>query len=182
MLGVVQHSRLAQLVNRVRHLRRRRERQVERGGGPVANELGLHNEIFLAPSTPEWKEAWKVTEGIIRLMRDECRRKGTPLALVTLSRGIQVTPVEEEKQRLLRRLGAKDLYYPERRFSELGKREGIPVFNLAPAMAELAEQRRVYFHADGDSLGVGHWNREGNRVAGELIAGWLAQELAAVRR
>jgi lysophospholipase L1-like esterase len=177
-LGVVQHSRLAQLVNRVRHLQRRGERQREMAAGATGGEPGLRDEVHLPPTTPEWQEAWRVTEGILRLMRDECRRKHTPLAIVTLTRGIQVIPQREKKEKFLRQLGAKDLYYAERRLNELGKREGIPVFNLAPVMARQAEERQVFFHAHQDSLGIGHWSEEGHRVAGELIASWLAGDLA----
>jgi hypothetical protein len=123
-----------------------------------------------------WQEAWRVTEGILRMMRDECRSRHTPFAMVTLTRGIQVTPVREKKQEFMRQLGTNDMYYPDRRLAEFGQKEGIPVLNLAPTMAEEAEQRHVYFHAFHDSLGVGHWNEAGHRAAGELIASWLAGE------
>jgi uncharacterized protein YbaR (Trm112 family) len=138
----------------------------------------MRDEVQLPPTTPDWQEAWRVTEGILRLMRDECRRKDTPFAIVTVTRGIQVTPVRERKEKFLRQLGAKDLYYPERRLAEFGKREGIPVLNLAPAMAEQAEKRQVYFHAYHDRLGIGHWSEAGHLAAGELIAPWLAGQFA----
>jgi hypothetical protein len=176
LLGVVQRSRLVQLANRVRHSRRRDERQRRNASGAPGDEIGLRDEVQLPPTTPVWQEAWRVTEGILRMMRDECRGKHTPFAMVTLTRGIQVTPVREKKQEFLRQLGTSDMYYPDRRLAEFGKREGIPVLNLAPTMAEEAEQRHVYFHAFHDSLGVGHWNEAGHRAAGELIASWLAGE------
>ena len=176
MLGIVQHSRLAQLINRVHHAGRKSERQQENAGGAPGDELGLRDEVQLPPTTPDWQEAWRVTESIISLMRDECRKKDTPFAVVTLTRGIQVTPVRERKEAFLRQLGAKDLYYPERRLADFGKREGIPVLNLAPAMAQQAEERQVYFHAFHDSLGIGHWNAAGHVAAAELIAPWLARE------
>jgi hypothetical protein len=176
--GVVQHSRLAQLINRVRHAGRKSERQEENAGGAPGDELGMRDEVQVPPTTPDWQEAWRVTEGIIHEMREECRKKDTPFAMVTLTRGIQVTPIRQRKEQFLRQLGAKDLYYPERRLAEFGKREGIPVLNLAPAMAEEAEKRQVYFHAHHDSLGIGHWNEEGHVAAAELIAPWLAREFA----
>jgi hypothetical protein len=86
--------------------------------------------------------------------------------------------VRARKEEFLRQLGAKDLYYPERRLAEFGRREGIPVLNLAPAMAKQAEERQVYFHAYRDSLGIGHWSEAGHLAAGELIAQWLAREFA----
>ena len=74
----------------------------------------------------------------------------------------------------MRRLGVGDLSYPDRRLAEFGRREGIPVLNLAPPMAQQAEEHDVFFHGFKGSLGTGHWNREGHRVAGELIASWVA--------
>ena len=178
LLGVVQHSRLAQLINRTRRLERKDERQERNAGEDPRDEVGLRDEVHLPPSSPEWKEAWKVTEGVLRLVRDECRKHGTPFGIVTLTRGIQVAPSKEKKEQFLRQLGAHDMYYPERRIAELGKREGIPVLNLAPIMARQAEERQVYFHSHGDWMGVGHWSVDGNRVAGEIIASWVATQFA----
>ena len=136
MLTLVKNSRLAQVANRVRKTRRKDERQARNAGARPEEELGLRDEVHLPPATPEWREAWRVTEGVLRLMRDECRTRRTPLAIVTLTRGIQVSPDREKKKEFLRQLGAEDLYYPERRLTEFGEREGIPVLNLAPTMAK----------------------------------------------
>src|SRR5690242_17531954 len=52
MLWLVQHSRLAQLINRVRHLSRRDERQrVHLGGGTPGHEVGLRDEVQIPPRT-----------------------------------------------------------------------------------------------------------------------------------
>jgi hypothetical protein len=146
------------------------------------DEVGLDAQVNLPPTTPEWHEAWRVTEGVLRLMRDEARRNETPLAVVTLTRGMQVTPRREEREKYIDQLGVKDLYYPERRVAAFGDREGIPVLNLAPPMAKQAEERQVFFHADHDSLGIGHWNEEGHQAAAELTASWIAREWQTLRR
>jgi hypothetical protein len=178
LLLVVQHSRVAQLINRIRHVRRKETLRSANTSAVAGEEVGLQSAVHLPPTTPQWQEAWKVTEGILRMMRDECRQRNTPFMAVTLTRAIQVTPEPEKKERFMQRLGTKDLFYPERRLDEFGRREGIPVFNLAPVMAQQADRRKVYFHAAQGSEGIGHWNAEGHQAAGELIAGWLAQELA----
>lgn len=178
MLAVVQNSHLVQVVNKVRHSRRRTERNRANAEGAEGDEVGLRDEVHLPPSRPEWQEAWRVTEGLLRLIRDECRKHDTPFAVVTLTRGIQVTPVRERKEKWLEQLGATEFFYPDRRLAEFGEREGIPVFNLAPPMAKMAEDRQVFFHSYLDSLGIGHWNPEGHRVAGELVASWLAEGVA----
>jgi hypothetical protein len=179
LLGVVQGSSLIQLINRVRHASRRSERQQQNMvGSNQGDELGLRDEVQLPPATDDWRKAWRVTEGVLRMMRDECRSRHTPFALVTLTRGTQVTPIRSQKESTLRQLGVTDLFFPERRLAEFGRQEGIAVLNLAPSMAIEAEQRQVYFHAFEDSLGIGHWNSAGHLAAGERIAAWLAVELA----
>ena len=175
---LIEHSRVAQLINRVRHLKRKDERREEITEGATIEEAGLSNDVQLPPSTPEWQEAWRVTEAILREMRGECRRKNTPFAMITLTRGIQVSPAPEKKEQFLRQLGVKDLYYPERRLAAFGEREGVPVLTLAPGMSKMAEERQVYYHADHGVLGTGHWTKEGHQAAGELISSWLTDKLA----
>jgi hypothetical protein len=177
MLKIVQYSRLAQVINRVRRVSRRTERQHTNRVPGV--EVGLRDEVQVPPKTAAWKEAWRVTEGVIRLIRDDCRNHGVPFGLITLTRGIQVTPIAADKAGFLRALGVRDLYYPDRRLAQLGEREGFPVLNLAPKMAEIATRKRVYFHAYRDRLGVGHWSEAGHAAAADLVAPWIASEIHA---
>lgn len=176
LLPMVQHSRLAQLINDARYtwrVRKRKEGQV----GEDGPEAGLNDQVYRVPAAGSgWDMAWKVTEAILRAMRDECRRKHVLFAMVTLSNGIQVHPVPAEKEKELRRLGVKDLYYPDRRLAEFGKAQGIPVLNLAPALAKAAEERHIFFHGFEGHLGKGHWNESGHRLGGELIASWIATD------
>ena len=44
----------------------------------------------------------------------------------------------------MRRIGAGDLFYPDRRIQELGARAGIPVITLALPLAEHAERYRSF--------------------------------------
>jgi hypothetical protein len=173
-LGLIQHSRLIQLLNQVRYLRRAEQRQRDRDAA-TPDAPGLAEHLYLPPPpNSDWEKAWTVTEGVLRLVRNECQSKHTPLAIVTLSSGVQVHPDREERERLRRRLKVNDLYYPDRRLADFGKRESIPVLNLAPSMAKKAEERHVFLHGFNDHLGKGHWNQEGHRLAGELIASWIA--------
>jgi hypothetical protein len=174
LLGLVQHSRLVQLVNQVRYSWRVGERRRDRGAA-APDELGLDDNVYLPPAPQsDWQKAWNVTEGVLRLFRDECRRNHTPFAIVTLTSGIQVHPAPEKRDSLRRRLAVSDLYYPDRRLAEFGRLEAIPVLNLASRMAMEAQKHRVYFHGFDGQLGWGHWNRGGHQFAGHLIATWIA--------
>jgi hypothetical protein len=144
----------------------------------MQDELGIDNMIYREPDDDVWRDAWTVTEHLITEMRDEVRSKGAKFLVVTLSSGIQVAPNPSVRAEFMQRLGINDLFYPERRIKALGDREGFAVFNLAPALQQYAEQRKVYLHGFGTNIGNGHWNEAGHAVAGEMIAGKLCEGMA----
>jgi hypothetical protein len=143
-----------------------------------ANELGLDNLIYSEPTDAPRREAWRVTEGLLRLMRDEVRGRGAQFLVATLSSGVQVHPSPEARAAFLRRVGATDIFYPDARLKSLGDREGFPVLTLAPSLQQYAEQHQVFLHGFGNSLGNGHWNQTGHRVAGELLAQQICERAA----
>jgi hypothetical protein len=135
----------------------------------LQSEVGLDVMVYSEPVDPAWKEAWRVTEGLIVQMRNEVRQRGAGFIVVTLTNGDQVGPDPVERSTFARRLGVPDLLYPERRITSLGDREGIPVLNLAQPFAGYAEQHKVFLHGF-ENDGRGHWNAEGHYLAGTLIA------------
>jgi hypothetical protein len=90
--------------------------------------------------------------------------------VVTLSNGIQVYPNQQVRESFLKRVDAKDLFYPDRRIGTFGVKEGIAVIPLAPGMQAYADQNKAFLHGFPGSIGQGHWNSLGHRVAGEMIA------------
>jgi hypothetical protein len=145
---------------------------------PPAAELGTANMIYTEPADEVWRNAWSLTEALVATMHREVEERGARFFLVTLSNPIQAHPDRAARETFARRLGAADLFYPERRFKALGDREGFPVFNLAPELQAYAERDRVFLHGFAPDLGNGHWNQTGHRRAGEL----LAQKLCAALR
>jgi hypothetical protein len=135
-----------------------------------AEELGTDNLIYLEPGNAVWNDAWRVTEGLIREMRDEVTAKGAKFVVVTLSNGPQVHPNPDSRENFKKWFGITDLFYPDNRIKSFCMREGIPVFTLAPELQEYAERNQTFLHGFGKNLGNGHWNASGHRVAGELIA------------
>lgn len=135
-----------------------------------SEELGIDNVVYVEPGNPVWNDAWQVTEGLIRIMRDEVTARGAKLVVVTLSNGPQVLPDPGAREAFMKRLGIVDLLYPDNRIRSLCLRENIPVITLAPDLQSYAEKNGSFLHGFGGNLGNGHWNAIGHRVAGELIA------------
>lgn len=146
--------------------------------GAPTDELGAANVIYREPSDDFWRDAWAVTEKLVATMNAEVRGRGARFLLVTLSNGIQVYPDPAARKAFAGRLGVEDLFYPERRFRALGEREGFPVLNLAPELQRRADERKLFLHGFGRELGNGHWNEDGHRIAGELLAENLCDLLA----
>jgi lysophospholipase L1-like esterase len=141
-----------------------------------SEELGLDNLIYREPDEAVWKDAWRVTEGLITLMRDEVKGKGARFLVVTLSNGIQVHPDAQARRAFMERVGATDLFYPDERLRALGARAGVNVLNLAPALQSYAEQHKLFLHGFDKNIGNGHWNTEGHARAGELIAQKICED------
>ena len=139
-------------------------------------DVGIDNLIYRAPADDVWREAWRVTEGLMLEMRRETQAKGARFAVVTLSNGIQVYPEASARQAFLDKIGANEIFYPDISIKNLGTREGFAVYNLAPELQRYAEQNKVFLHGFGDGIGNGHWNFEGHRVAGEMLSQKLCEE------
>ncbi|HEY0006736.1 MAG TPA: SGNH/GDSL hydrolase family protein [Pyrinomonadaceae bacterium] len=140
-----------------------------------AAEPGADIQVYREPSNEVWNNAWRVTEGLISMMRDDVRQHGAKLVVITLSNGIQVFPGPDGRQAFMRGLGVADLFYPDRRIKSFCEREGIPVITLAPALQAYADEHVVYLHGFGKDTGNGHWNQLGHRVAGEMMAQQLCE-------
>ncbi|HEY0080834.1 MAG TPA: SGNH/GDSL hydrolase family protein [Pyrinomonadaceae bacterium] len=141
-----------------------------RDGVARAEELGVDNAVYLEPDEAVWGDAWRVTEKLLALMRDEAESQGARFVIVTLSNGIQVYPEASARQAFMQRLGIRDIFYPDRRLKAFGERERIEVFTLAPDLQLYADRNRAFLHGFGDDTGNGHWNALGHRIAGELVA------------
>jgi hypothetical protein len=143
------------------------------GSTPVvrnAEDIGIDNMIYIEPRDENWQEAWRVTEGLIKHMRDDIAQKKARLLLVTLSNAIQVYPDPAVRQRFLQHVGADSIFYPNLRLKALAEREQIDFLDLAQPMQVYADQNKVFLHGFGADLGNGHWNATGHQLAADLIA------------
>ena len=169
---VNEHVLVLQAVNTlVRYGRTRMAMAAVPERGRKTGADSLEHAIYAPPTLPALQEGWHVTEGLLVAMRDEARAHGAELRIVTLANRPQVIPDPKKRLEFVHALGVADLSYADERINALGKREGITVINLAPALSEYAETHRVFLNGfDESNLGEGHWNVTGHQVAAEAIA------------
>ena len=155
-----------------------RKKAVARSDASGSNlEPGILNPVYHEPTDEVWKEAWKVTEGLLLKMRDEVDHRGARFVIVVLSNGNQVHPDVAARARFAKLLGVNDLFYPDRRVEKFCESHDIPVLLLAPLFQDYATQHQVFFHGFEKSLGEGHWNQHGHQLAGQTIAKWLCPQV-----
>jgi hypothetical protein len=173
VLRLSDRSRLFQLMNRARRSVRVWSIQRDSNNTEIT-EFGLDSRIYQIPRSPEWVEAWEVTEFLLKSFGTEVRELGALPLVVTLSNGIQVDPREKIRRHATSTLGVEDLYYPDRRIERICVRYEIPVLVLAQQLLEIAKRSAIPLHGfENTSLFLGHWNENGHRIAGELIASRL---------
>jgi hypothetical protein len=142
--------------------------------GIAGQESGLYEEVYREPDDPTWREAWSVTEDLLRAIAADVRAHDAQFLLATLSNGIQVNPDPAIRQAFATRFGIADLLYPDRRIQAFAASEGIPYLMLAPDLLAWSEAHRQCVHGFDNALPcAAHWNVDGHRIAGELIAAKL---------
>ena len=154
---------------------RRKNRTAPGGPTPAAVD-----GIYRAPGDDNWRDAWAVTEALLRSLRDAARGRAADFRMVTQSNAIQVHPDRALRETFRAALGVETLFYPDRRIAEFGGREAIPTITLAPRLRAYAEANDIFLHGFENTVpGLGHWNARGHAVAGEIIAEELCAALAA---
>jgi len=179
---VGQHVHLLQAIAALQRLGRIRLAMLETSA--KAQKSGVDNleyTIYAPPSDATMQSAWRVTEGLFLLLRDQVRSHGAEFRIVTLATRPQVLPDRAKRQEIMHKLGVAELSYADERIREFGEQEDIPVTNLAPALAAYAEAQQVYLNGfNSANFGAGHWNETGHRLAAEVIAHELCESTARV--
>ena len=131
---------------------------------------------LISPPDAEYAGAWNVTEKILDRLNTEVKADGSRLVVATVSTGQQVDPDPERRARNATQRSIQDLFYSDKRLYRLSRGIGFQMIPLAVAMSEVAERANVYFHGFANTtMGVGHWNRRGHSVAGQIIAKEICQ-------
>ena len=190
-LTVARWSRISQLVYRLHHgLKQRGVAARMASSSPLHAQLfelglaqpGMDLPVYSEPDDERWAEAWRVTEGLLGAIKQEVEAHDARLFVVTLSNAIQVHPDPEARRRFMDLVGIDDLFYPDARIASAGDRLGISVLNLAPRLQDYAVQHQTHLHGFPNTRpNSGHWNEQGHRVAGRLIAEWLLSAQASSR-
>jgi lysophospholipase L1-like esterase len=174
-----EHFRLVQLLYRMRGDIGELVRDGMVHASPFS-EPGLPNRVYQEPAIDSWREAWRVTERLLRKIAADLGRRDIGFGVVTLSTPPQADPDIAVRRRFQELLQVDDLFYPDRRIRALGDEVGFPVLNLGEAFQMYADAHQTVLHGFPNTRRRGgHWNAEGHRLAAEMIAPWLLEMLGS---
>ena len=163
-----------------RNKRRLTQTQSQTNAKPAAvrnaEDIGIDNMIYVEPRDESWREAWSITEELVKQIGSEVNQRGAKFLLLTLSNAIQVYPDLTVRQRFLQHIGAETIFYPNLRMKALADRQQMNFLDLAQPMQSYADQNKIFLHGFGSDLGNGHWNADGHRLAADLITQKLCAE------
>ena len=155
-------------------------------GTPTAEhpmERAINYGIYKPPMDRAWEDAWQVTEALISEMHKEVMQRHAMFLAVTEDTSIQVWPDRQARKRFEEKLGVSNLFYPDRRIAELGRRNQFQVLNLAPVLQSYAETHHVFLHGFKNTpMGFGHWNQAGHEQAGLAIGTELCVMVVAANQ
>lgn len=174
--GLVNASRTLQLIKESYY---RVKSSSQNRAVPTAPTPGAEDGIYGALEDDAWRDAWAVTEALIRAVHETARDGGADFHLVTMSNAIQVHPDAARRAAFAKALGVETLDYPDQRLAAFAAAEAIPATILAPRLRANAEANTAYLHGFDNTIpGAGHWNARGHALAGEMIADDLCASLA----
>jgi hypothetical protein len=143
-------------------------------GEAAALEFNSSTDSYRAPVSPEWLQAWNVTDALVRRFAEDVRADGSRFLLVSIASSIEAHPDTTVRGAFCRDIGVPDLSYTRTRIAGLAREEDIPFLDLAAAMAESARVTGTFYHGfPNTSPGLGHWNESGHALAGRILARWF---------
>ncbi len=129
--------------------------------------------VYARDTDEEWRAAWRTTEDLILQTKAAANAIGARYVVVAASTPHGVWGAEEALRRLTVEYPGMqklewDLDQPDKRIERLCRENDIPFLALEPLFRiETEAGRRLHFPVNG------HWNPEGNDLAGRLMAEFL---------
>src|SRR5271165_1051925 len=131
---------------------------------------------------PAMQKSWRIADGFLSLMKQDCDQHGAEFWLVALDMEMQVHPDLATRETFRKGLGVASLYESDERLSAMAAAKSIRSLVLGPILADYTAANHVALHGfHKTEFNNGHWNELGHEIAGEAIARELLKSSGVVR-
>jgi len=141
--------------------------------------IPMDYQVYAVEPPPGWPRAWQETETLIDATREYAEKAGAGYAVVAASTPHGALGADRGLSQLMAaypemKKSRWDLDAPDRKLGEICRAHGIPFLALEPEFrTQTAAGRTLHWASDG------HWNHEGNDLAGSMIADFVLKLSAA---
>ena len=149
-------------------LREARDRLMSVSRGAPSG-IPLDYQVYLKDYPESWNTAWFVTGGLLRELKREVAAQGAALLVMIVPTRVQV--YSKDWQQVLETYSDMEKHEweigkPNRLLRQILEQEGIGYVDLLPPFIQHANQSGPLLYLSSD----GHWNREGHRLASEILS------------
>lgn len=116
--------------------------------------------------------SWNLFELILLKTKEDLNDKNIEFITLVVSRGEVVDNRKNEVEQWAIKNNYSNIFYPEDRVENFGKKNDIPVIAISRMMTDLnwdLSKEITYFHGFGHNLGGGHWNKNGHNLTSSII-------------
>lgn len=116
--------------------------------------------------------SWDLFESIILKSKKDLNNNNIELITLVVSRGEVVDNRKNEVRQWALKNNLSNVFYPEERVENFGKKNDMPVISISRMMTDYnwdTSNEITYFHGFDDTLGAGHWNKDGHSFASSVI-------------
>jgi hypothetical protein len=124
--------------------------------------------VYGDPADDAWREAWQVTEEILRQWHKETQDAGEIMLLVFLTESIQLDDGYTNPKGL-------DLTYPNRRLTEFARANGIPYLDFLSYAKEQVSRRGMKYPFLSWEFD-GHYSQVGHQLLADFLEPRLRRE------
>ncbi len=122
----------------------------------------------------EWERSWRITDALIERVRDRAASIGAPLAIVGIPEWRMLDRAywqkDDQKQLIGSGRGGPDA--PVKLLDDVARRLNVPHLDLRGAFQPKVDADGLFrYYIEGDY----HWTVDGNAVAAEAVASFLAE-------
>jgi lysophospholipase L1-like esterase len=138
-------------------------------------DLPVTFQVYQTNSTPEWEEAWALTDALIRRLDSEITKRGAQMAVIIVNAPEQVYAGRWAAGLKIMSKNPDlrwDRQFPNRRLAAILDEAGIPYLDLLPSFEYAASQpgtAPLHFQYDF------HWSSSGHALAAREVVKFLRE-------
>jgi lysophospholipase L1-like esterase len=139
---------------------------------PLLPENYIQTVMYVPPRSPYAVQTWRVTEGVLPMLRDEARSQGAGFLLLDIPMSMQISADRQRQQDFMRKAGIDTLYYPNQRLESFAQQHGIPYLSLLNPAANYVLQ-----HHQSVTVSAGHFNEVGHRIVADVLYDYVCNRV-----